>query len=88
MQEQRGTGHALMVAREVLAPYDLVIVLSGDAPLITPQTIEQLRDFHLSKKAADDSAHRLSGKSQWIRENRPQKKRAILRSRPSSNRRT
>ena len=51
-QEQRGTGHALMVAREALAPYDLVIVLSGDAPLITPQTIEQLRDFHLSKKAA------------------------------------
>src|SRR6478735_5437265 len=41
-QEQRGTGHALMVAREALAPYDLVIVLYGDAPLITPQTIEQL----------------------------------------------
>src|SRR5437588_4177939 len=36
-QEQRGTGHALMVAREALAPYDLVIVLSGDAPLITSQ---------------------------------------------------
>src|SRR5207302_3896313 len=34
-QEQRGTGHALMVAREALAPYDLVIVLSGDASLIT-----------------------------------------------------
>jgi bifunctional UDP-N-acetylglucosamine pyrophosphorylase / glucosamine-1-phosphate N-acetyltransferase len=49
--EQRGTGHALMVAREALAPYDLVLVLSGDAPLITPQTIERLRDFHLSKKA-------------------------------------
>ena len=51
-QEQRGTGHALMVAREALAPYDLVIVLSGDAPLITSQTIEKLRDFHTSKKAA------------------------------------
>ncbi len=51
-REQRGTGHALMVAREALAPYDLVIVLSGDAPLITAQTIEQLRDFHLSNKAA------------------------------------
>ena len=51
-QEQRGTGHALMVARQALAAYDLVIVLSGDAPLITPQTIEQLRDFHLAKKAA------------------------------------
>jgi len=50
--EQRGTGHALMVAREALAAYDIVIVLSGDAPLITAQTIEQLRDFHLSKKAA------------------------------------
>ena len=51
-QEQRGTGHALMVARQALAAYDLVIVLSGDAPLITPQTIEQLRDFNLAKKAA------------------------------------
>jgi bifunctional UDP-N-acetylglucosamine pyrophosphorylase / glucosamine-1-phosphate N-acetyltransferase len=49
--EQRGTGHALMVAREALAPYDHVIVLSGDAPLITPQTIQQLRDFHLEKRA-------------------------------------
>jgi bifunctional UDP-N-acetylglucosamine pyrophosphorylase/glucosamine-1-phosphate N-acetyltransferase len=51
-QEQRGTGHALMVAREALAPYDLVIVLYGDAPLITSNTIARLRDFHLAKKAA------------------------------------
>jgi len=29
-----------------------VLVLSGDAPLITPQTIEKLRDFHVSRKAA------------------------------------
>src|SRR5271165_6301832 len=32
--EQRGTGHALMVAQEALAEYEQVIVLSGDAPLI------------------------------------------------------
>jgi bifunctional UDP-N-acetylglucosamine pyrophosphorylase/glucosamine-1-phosphate N-acetyltransferase len=51
-EEQRGTGHALMVAREALAPYDLVIVLYGDAPLISSQTIERLRNFHLSKRAA------------------------------------
>jgi bifunctional UDP-N-acetylglucosamine pyrophosphorylase / glucosamine-1-phosphate N-acetyltransferase len=51
-EEQRGTGHALMVAREALAPYDQVIVLSGDAPLITPQTIQKLRDFHLAQRAA------------------------------------
>ena len=50
--EQRGTGHALMVAREALSPYDVVIVLSGDAPLITTSTIKKLQDFHLSKKAA------------------------------------
>ncbi len=45
-KEQRGTGHALMVARDALAPYDQVIVLSGDAPLISAQTIQTLRDFH------------------------------------------
>ena len=50
--EQRGTGHALMVAREGLAGYDHVIVLSGDAPLITPTTIRKLRDFHLEQRAA------------------------------------
>jgi bifunctional UDP-N-acetylglucosamine pyrophosphorylase/glucosamine-1-phosphate N-acetyltransferase len=50
--EQRGTGHALMVAREALAGYDHVIVLSGDAPMITPETIGRLRDFHLEQQAA------------------------------------
>lgn len=49
--EQKGTGHALMVAQDALADYDHVIVLSGDAPLITAATIERLRDFHLSEKA-------------------------------------
>lgn len=50
--EQLGTGHALMVAREALARYDHVIVLSGDAPLITPQTIARLLNFHLDEQAA------------------------------------
>ncbi len=51
-EQQRGTGHTLMVAQEPLTQYDHVIVLSGDAPLITAETIERLRDFHLQKKAA------------------------------------
>jgi len=51
-QPQRGTGHALMVAGESLSGYDHALVLSGDAPLITKQTIERLRDFHLARKAA------------------------------------
>ena len=50
--EQRGTGHALIVAREALAGYDHLIVLSGDAPMITPETIGRLRNFHLEEQAA------------------------------------
>ena len=49
---QRGTGHALMVAQPALSAYDHVIVLSGDAPLITPQTIARLLNFHLDEQAA------------------------------------
>lgn len=49
---QKGTGHALMVARDALSSYDQVIVLYGDAPLITPATITHLRDFHSAKQAA------------------------------------
>jgi bifunctional UDP-N-acetylglucosamine pyrophosphorylase/glucosamine-1-phosphate N-acetyltransferase len=53
-REQRGTGHALMVAREALSGnnYDQVVVLSGDAPLITPETIRSLSEFHSATKAS------------------------------------
>jgi bifunctional UDP-N-acetylglucosamine pyrophosphorylase/glucosamine-1-phosphate N-acetyltransferase len=56
--EQRGTGHALMVAREALSGnrqgdgYDQIIVLSGDAPLITAETVKKLSAFHTKQKAA------------------------------------
>jgi bifunctional UDP-N-acetylglucosamine pyrophosphorylase / glucosamine-1-phosphate N-acetyltransferase len=50
--EQRGTGHAIMMSREVLANYDHVLVLSGDAPLIRATTIAQLHDYHLEQHAA------------------------------------
>lgn len=50
--DQRGTGHAIMCAREQVASYQNLLVLSGDVPLIRPETIARLRDFHLSKKAA------------------------------------
>jgi len=51
-QPQRGTGHALMAAREALERYDHVLVLSGDVPLIRPETIARVRDFHLARRAA------------------------------------
>ena len=50
--EQRGTGHAIMVAHRSLQGFEHVLVLSGDVPLITPETIAQVRDFHISNKAA------------------------------------
>ncbi len=51
-EPQRGTGHALMCAAKSLASYEQVIVLSGDAPLISSTTIESLRDFHQRNRAA------------------------------------
>lgn len=51
-EPQRGTGHALLCAKKALADYDTVIVLSGDAPLITAETIRKLRDFHEQKQSA------------------------------------
>src|SRR3954466_5774817 len=48
--EQRGTGHAIMCARDQVASYQNILVLSGDVPLIRKETIAGLRDFHLSKK--------------------------------------
>jgi bifunctional UDP-N-acetylglucosamine pyrophosphorylase/glucosamine-1-phosphate N-acetyltransferase len=50
--DQRGTGHAIMCAREHVAGYRNILVLSGDVPLMRPETIARVRDFHLGKKAA------------------------------------
>src|SRR5579864_2983426 len=50
--EQRGTGHAVMCAGEKIRGYRDILVLSGDVPLIRPETIGQVRDFHLARKAA------------------------------------
>src|SRR5208283_1010955 len=51
-REQRGTGHALMEARDALQNFETVLVLSGDVPLIRTETIAQLRDFHAAQAAA------------------------------------
>jgi bifunctional UDP-N-acetylglucosamine pyrophosphorylase / glucosamine-1-phosphate N-acetyltransferase len=50
--EQRGTGHAIMCAREQVEGYEDILVLSGDVPLIRPETIARLRDIHRSRRAA------------------------------------
>ena len=50
--EQRGTGHAIQTAKPEVDSYESLIVLSGDAPMITTETILKLRDFHLEQQAA------------------------------------
>ena len=49
--EQRGTGDAVNRGRDVLSRYEHVLVLSGDVPLIRPETIERVRDFHIAHGA-------------------------------------
>jgi bifunctional UDP-N-acetylglucosamine pyrophosphorylase/glucosamine-1-phosphate N-acetyltransferase len=55
--EQRGTGHALKMVKASFAlsgapiPENL-LVLSGDVPLIRPETIENIREVHQSERAA------------------------------------
>ena len=51
-EDQRGTGHAIMCARSQVQQYDNILVLSGDVPLIQPETVRRLRDFHQAHKAA------------------------------------
>jgi bifunctional UDP-N-acetylglucosamine pyrophosphorylase / glucosamine-1-phosphate N-acetyltransferase len=50
--EQQGTGDAIQLARHAVQGYENLIVLSGDVPLILPETIARLRDFHLTERAA------------------------------------
>ena len=50
--EQRGTGHALAQAADSVAGADVVLVLSGDVPLVRGETLRQL----LSCAAAGDGA--------------------------------
>lgn len=52
-EEQLGTGHAVMMAEDLLKDYKGdVIVLSGDMPLISKETYENIVNFH-NKNACD-----------------------------------
>jgi bifunctional UDP-N-acetylglucosamine pyrophosphorylase/glucosamine-1-phosphate N-acetyltransferase len=55
--EQRGTGHALQMLKAQfemsgMTPPDELMVLSGDVPLIRPETLAMLEEFHLREQAA------------------------------------
>ena len=51
--EQKGTGHAVQQAESVLGNHDgLILLLCGDTPLVTQQTLEQLLVHHKDTGAA------------------------------------
>jgi bifunctional UDP-N-acetylglucosamine pyrophosphorylase/glucosamine-1-phosphate N-acetyltransferase len=52
-EPQLGTGHALLMAEPALhGASGTVILLSGDVPLLSPRTLQELADRHHSKRAA------------------------------------
>ena len=51
-KEQLGTGHAVMMAKDVLKDYDGdVMVVCGDTPLLKTETLKKLYDKHIDSKA-------------------------------------
>ncbi len=50
-EEQLGTGHALIQARDKVEQDQTVLVLAGDTPLLQASTIKKLIDFHKTSGA-------------------------------------
>lgn len=49
-EKQMGTGHAVMQAGDFIEDGADIVVLYGDTPLITAQTINKILDFHRTEK--------------------------------------
>lgn len=45
-EEQLGTGHAVKCAKDFLGEEGQTLILFGDTPLITAETLKRLRDYH------------------------------------------
>ena len=51
-KEQLGTGHAVLQAKEYIKKHaGAVLVLCGDTPLLTVESLEKLRDYHFANQA-------------------------------------
>jgi bifunctional UDP-N-acetylglucosamine pyrophosphorylase/glucosamine-1-phosphate N-acetyltransferase len=47
-EQQLGTGHAVKCARDFLGTEGQTLILFGDAPLITAETLRRLREYHVT----------------------------------------
>ncbi|SNX53928.1 bifunctional UDP-N-acetylglucosamine diphosphorylase/glucosamine-1-phosphate N-acetyltransferase GlmU [Thermoanaerobacterium sp. RBIITD] len=48
-EKQLGTGHAVMMAKDMLPDEGDIMILTGDTPLITSGTLKEFYDFHLNE---------------------------------------
>jgi len=52
-KEQKGTGHAVMITREFFpAPDGCIMVIPGDVPLLTANTLQRLAGMHIESEAS------------------------------------
>ncbi len=52
-RERLGTGHAVEQAREALEGFrGTVVVLNGDTPLLSPETLESFIEYHMKRRAS------------------------------------
>lgn len=51
-QEQKGTGHAVMIAEDWWSRFEHVLVLPGDVPLVSENSINELLSSHLETGSA------------------------------------
>ena len=49
-EQQLGTGHAVLCAKDFLGEEGQTMILFGDTPLITADTLKRLRDYHVKHK--------------------------------------
>jgi len=49
-EEQLGTGHAVRCAKDFLGNEGQTMILFGDTPLITAETLKRLREYHTENK--------------------------------------
>ena len=51
-ENQKGTGHAVKKAQEIVSKYQNIFILPSDAPMISSKSIQQLYDSHMKTNAA------------------------------------
>lgn len=80
-EQQLGTGHAVRCAKDFLGEEGQTLILFGDTPLITAETLKKLREHHIAEWKYSDSALSNGRGSDRIRQNYPRCRRQFCEER-------